>query len=68
VGVALNQRDASAVVTRLDDAAAEAAAHLLGSQRGAPGAPKRDKSRASAATSARGKQTAKRADARAKRR
>jgi hypothetical protein len=30
VGVALNQRDAGDVVARLDGAAAEASAHLLG--------------------------------------
>ncbi len=68
VGVALNQRDASAVVTRLDDAAAEAAAHLLGSEHGASKAQKRAKSRSSAATGTRGKQTAKRATATTKRR
>jgi hypothetical protein len=36
VGVPLNEREAGAVVARLDGAAAEASAHLLGSRRATP--------------------------------
>jgi hypothetical protein len=61
VGVALSQHDASAVVTRLDDAAAEAAAHLLGGDRSPASPQKRRKSRSAGAAQGRGKQTAKRA-------
>lgn len=66
VGIALNQRDANAVVTRLDDAAAEAAAQLLGGDRSPASAQKRGNSRAAGAGSRRSKQTAERATPRPK--
>lgn len=61
VGVSLNERDAGLVVARLDDAAAEASAQLLGAR---PRPGKRGKSDAASSPKA----SAKRATSGAKRR
>jgi hypothetical protein len=50
IGVPLRQREAADVVARLDDAAAEASARLLGDRRVATAKPKPRRARAAAKT------------------
>jgi hypothetical protein len=60
VGVPLGQREAADVVARLDGAAAEASAHLLGGRAAAPAKSRRPAKRASAKAKAKRKPAAKR--------